>query len=127
MKKEPISCEELGESKPHLSHAIATDNLIFCSGQVPVDPETEKVVQGGIEKQTKQIFKNLEAILKSANSNLQKVVKVTVFLTDIDDYYPMTEVYSSFFPKNPPARSVIEVGDFADKDYKLEIELIANK
>lgn len=107
-----------------LSQAIRIDNLIFTSGLTARDPETGKFLGGDIEKQTERVMLNLKGILEAAGSSLDKVVKVTVFLTDIRDFEGMNKVYRNFFPNDPPARSTVEVSKLAI-DARVEIEMIA--
>jgi 2-iminobutanoate/2-iminopropanoate deaminase len=98
--------------------------LIFTSGAIARDPETRELTGGGIEKQTEQVILNLQEVLEAAGSSLDKVVKVTVFLTDIRDFEGMNKVYRKFFTKDPPARSTVEVSKLA-VDTRVEIEMIA--
>ena len=107
-----------------LSWAIEHDELLFVSGQVPFDLETGDVVGDGIREQTAKTLENVETVLKEAGCSLDDVLKTTVFLTDIDDFNGMNEVYSDYFSEPYPARSAIEVGDLA-ADIVVEIEAIA--
>jgi 2-iminobutanoate/2-iminopropanoate deaminase len=99
-----------GGSKPlaPYSPGIRTGNLVFTSGQVALDPSTGKLMEGGIEAETRQALTNLKAVLEAANSSLDDVVKVTVFLNDINDYGKVNEVYGTFFTQDPPARSAFQ-------------------
>ncbi len=107
------------------SQAISVNGLLFISGQLPVDPETGLFPEGGIKEQTEQSLKNLEAILKEVGSGLEQVVKTTVFLTDINDFTAMNEVYSNKFSGSIfPARSAVEVANLP-KNALVEIEAIA--
>ena len=124
MSKEAIHPATGGELVAPLSPGIKAGGFIYVSGQVPVDPETGEVVEGGIEEQTRQTIENIRAILEAGGSSLDKVVKCTVFLTDISEFSRMNEVYSNFFPSVPPARSTIEVSKLAI-DIKVEIEAVA--
>lgn len=106
------------------SQAVKTDSLIFVSGQIPVDPETGKLVDG-IEAQTKQVFENIKAVLKAAGSDLTNVVKVTVFLSDMDNFQVVNNIYSCYFTGSVlPARCAVEVGALP-KGSLVEIECIA--
>lgn len=107
-----------------LSHAIKIDNLIFTSGATARDSKTGNFIGGDIEEQTEQVLLNLKAVLEAAGSSLDKVVKVTVYLTDIRDFDGMNKVYRKFFPKEPPARSTVEVSKLAI-DARVEIEMVA--
>ena len=126
MTKEVINSKNL-KLKSYLSHAIVTSELIFCSGQVPKNPETGEIVNGDVKAQTKQVLVNVKLVLEAAGSSLDKAVKVTIFLTDLSGYSQMNEVYATYFPDNPPARACIEVSGLANDEYKVEIELIATK
>jgi 2-iminobutanoate/2-iminopropanoate deaminase len=106
------------------SQGILVDNFIFTSGQIPLDPVSNSLVLGDIKVQTKQVLENLGEILKSAGSGLDKVVKTTVFLKDMNDFPAMNEVYAQFFKENPPARSTVQVAKLP-KDVEIEIEAIA--
>ena len=99
-------------------------NLVFTSGQVPLVPETGAVVEGGIEDQTKQVFANLKAILEEAGSGLDKMIKTTCFLKDMNDFATVNEIYGSYFEGEFPSRSAIEVARLP-KDVLIEIEAIA--
>ena len=108
------------------NQAVITGSLVYTSGQIPIDPATGQVVAGGIKEQTEMVLKNLRAILEAAGSNLQKVVKTTVFLKDMNEFAAMNEVYGSFFQEKSlaPARSTIEVARLP-KDVRVEIEAVA--
>ena len=106
------------------SQAIGFGNLLFISGQIPVNPETGETIKGDIEDQTVQIMTNLNAILESAEMGLQDVVKTTIFLRKLEDYDRVNNVYKSYFKSNPPARSTVEVSRLP-KDADIEIEAIA--
>jgi 2-iminobutanoate/2-iminopropanoate deaminase len=90
------------------SQAVFSGGLLFCSGQIPIDPATGKMVEGGIEVQTARVLRNLAAVLKEGGASLQSVVKTTVYLADLSDFPVMNGVYGTFFPENPPARATIE-------------------
>ena len=102
-----------------------TNEFLFCSGQIGVNPETNNLVEG-IEAQTKQVLENLKAVLESEGSSLSKVVKTTVFLANIADYVTVNEIYATFFTDNKPARSAIGVSALP-KGALIEIEAIALK
>lgn len=105
------------------SQAIQVDNLIFTSGQIPLNAEGE-LINDDIQAATRQSLDNIIAILENAGSSLDKVVKTTVFLTDISNFGPMNEVYAEYFGDHKPARSCIEIGALP-KDAIVEIEVIA--
>jgi 2-iminobutanoate/2-iminopropanoate deaminase len=106
------------------SQAIVAGDLIFCSGQIPLDPATGEIVEGSIEEQTHQVLKNLRAVLESAGSGLEHVLKTTVFLKRMDDFAAMNAVYATYFPDAPPARSTVEVSRLP-RNVLIEIECIA--
>jgi len=104
--------------------AITHAGLVYCSGQIPLNPETMKVVDGGIEAQTEQVLKNLTAVLKAAGSDPSKVLKTTVFLSNLEDFPQMKAVYERAFGGHAPARSTVEVARLP-LDVRVEIECIA--
>lgn len=91
------------------SQGIRAGDFIFTAGQLGMDPATGKLVEGGVQAQARQALANLQAVLKAAGSSLDRVVKVTVFLQDINDFKAVNEVYAQFFTKDPPARSAVQV------------------
>ena len=131
MRKELISYEA---GHPHrtapppaigpYSQAIQIGDLLFVSGQVPIDPSTGAIVEGDIKAQAQQSLNNLKAILNAAGTNMGAVVKTTVFLADMNDFAAMNEVYAQFFQEPFPARSAVQVARLP-KDAKVEIEAIA--
>ncbi len=107
------------------AQAIKVGNLIFCSGQIALDPQTNQLVEGGIESQTKQVLNNLSQILKAAGVNLSDVVKTEIFLTKISDFQVVNEIYGTYFTNNPkPARQTVEVSNLP-KGALIEISCIA--
>jgi 2-iminobutanoate/2-iminopropanoate deaminase len=109
------------------SQALRVDNLIFTSGQIPLDPATQQVVSGGITEQTERVLQNLAAILEAAGSSLASAIKTTVFLKDFNDFAAMNAVYARYLaPQDvlPPARTTVEVSRLP-KDVLIEIELVA--
>jgi 2-iminobutanoate/2-iminopropanoate deaminase len=105
------------------SQAIKLGNLVFSSGQIPVDPATGAVVSGGFEQQSEQVMKNLAAVLEAAGSSLDKVVKTTCFITSMDDFAVFNKVYAAYIT-NAPARSCVEVSSLP-KGVSVEVEAIA--
>lgn len=99
-------------------------NLVITSGQIPIDPATENLVEGDIEVQTRQVFANLKAVLEAAGSSLDKIVKTTCFMDNMNDFAKMNEVYASFFSGDYPSRSAVEVAKLP-KGALIEIEVIA--
>ena len=106
------------------SQAIQIGDLLFVSGQVPIDPSTGAIVEGDIKAQSQQSLNNLKAILNAAGTNMGAVVKTTVFLADMNDFVAMNKVYAQFFQAPYPARSAVQVARLP-KDVKVEIEAIA--
>jgi 2-iminobutanoate/2-iminopropanoate deaminase len=106
------------------SQAIATDGLVFCSGQIGLDPSTGELVEGGVTEQADRALRNLGAVLDAAGLGYAQVVKSTVFLVDFADFPALNEVYRKFFPDPPPARSTIGVAALP-KGARVEIEVVA--
>lgn len=100
-------------------------NLVITSGQIPIDPATGNLVEGDIEVQTRQVFANLKAVLEAAGSSLDKIVKTTCFMDNMNDFAKMNEVYASFFSGDYPSRSAVEVAKLP-KGALIEIEVIAH-
>src|SRR5690348_3560606 len=98
--------------------------MVYCAGQIPLDPATGQIVSGGIAQQTEQVLKNLGAVLKACGSDLGRAVKTTVFLKDMNDFAAMNEVYGKHFGAMPPARSTVEVARLP-RDVRVEIEVVA--
>jgi 2-iminobutanoate/2-iminopropanoate deaminase len=107
------------------SQAVVSGGFVFTSGQLPMDHETGKFVEGGIQEEARQALKNAQAILEEAGTSLDKAVKVTVFLADIKDFAAFNEVYAGFFKENPPARSAYQVAALP-LGARVEIEMIAS-
>ena len=107
------------------SQAVVTGNMVFTSGQIPINPATGNVEAATIEEQTKQVCENLKAVLEAAGSSLEKAVKTTCFLADINDFAAFNAVYGDYFT-NKPARSCVAVKDLP-KGVKCEVEVIAEK
>ena len=106
------------------SQAVQAGNLLFVSGQVPIDPASGEVVQGDITAETQQVMKNLEAILQAAGSSFTQVVKCTIFIRDMGQFSAINEAYGQYFAENPPARETVEVSRLP-KDVNVEISCIA--
>lgn len=119
-----VSTESAPAAIGPYSQAIAIGNLLFVSGQLPVDPASGNLVEGDIGAMTRQIFQNLEKILLAGGSSLAEVVKTTVFLADLGDFQAMNAAYAEFFGENPPARSTIQVAALP-RAARIEIEAIA--
>ena len=106
------------------SQGIEGGSIVITSGQLPVDPVTGAFAEGGIAGQTRQSLTNVQAVLAQAGLTMENIIKTTVFLKDMNDFAAMNEVYATFFPENPPARSAVEVARLP-KDAMVEIEAIA--
>ena len=106
------------------SQAIKAGNMLFLSGQIPLDPKTGAMVEGGIVEQTRQVFANIEAILKAAGASFDNVVSATVFVADMNDFAKVNEVYATYFSSPAPARATVQVARLP-KDAKVEIQVTA--
>jgi len=124
MEREVIVTEKAPAAVGPYSQGIRVGDFVFTAGQLGLDPATGKLVEGGIEGQTRQALNNIAAVLEAAGSSLNRVVKTTVFLRDMGDFKAMNQVYSQFFAHKPPARSTVEVADLA-LGALVEIEAIA--
>jgi len=107
------------------SQAVRVGDLLFCAGQIPLDPATGQLVAGDIRAQTRQVLQNIQAILTSQKLTLKHVVKTTVFLTDLADFAAMNQVYAEFFTAEYPARSTVQVAALP-KGASVEIEVVAH-
>jgi 2-iminobutanoate/2-iminopropanoate deaminase len=108
------------------SQAIIAGDLVFCSGQIPLDPESGQLVDDGIEEQTRRVLDNLSALLAAAGSSLAQVVKTTIFLADMNDFQSVNGIYAEYFGGEPPARSTVQAARLP-RDVRVEIEAIALK
>ena len=104
-----IATEEAPGAVGPYSQGIAADGFVFTAGQIPINPASGRVEAETIEDQTRQVLTNVDAVLRAAGSGLDRVVKMTVFMTDLADFQAMNGVYAGFFPSNPPARSAVQV------------------
>ena len=123
MKK--IATEKAPQAIGPYSQAVASDNFVFTSGQIAIDPSTNQLTEDDIEKQTIRVLENIRHILIAAGTSMEKVVKTTVFLADINDFAKMNEVYEKYF-SHRPARSTVQVAKLP-KNAKIEIDVIAEK
>lgn len=124
MERTVVSTTSAPQAIGPYSQAIVAGGLVFASGQLPIDPATGALLDGDIGAMTRQIFANLAAVLAAAGTSLDRVVKVTVFLADLNDFQAMNAAYGEFFPANPPARSTVQVARLP-RDARVEIEAIA--
>jgi 2-iminobutanoate/2-iminopropanoate deaminase len=124
--KRIISTDKAPQMIGAYSQAIASDKLrmVFCSGQIAIDPESNNMIPGGIREQTERVIRNVEAVLNAAGSDMSRVLKVTVFLKSMDDFPDFNEVYAGFFGSSPPARATVEVSGLP-KSALIEMDAIA--
>jgi len=124
MKLNVIATEKAPAAIGPYSQAIQAGNLLFCSGQIPLDPQTGEIVAGDIRSQAEQVMKNISAVLSAAGAGFNDVVKVTIFLVEMKDFGVVNEVYGSYFSDHKPARSTVAVRELP-RGVQLEIEVIA--
>lgn len=122
--KEIVSTNSAPGAIGPYSQAIKANGMVFCSGQIPIDPATGEFVSDVVNEQTEQVLKNLSEVLKAAGASLDDVVKTTVFLADMNDFVEMNEVYGRFFSDNKPARATVQAAGLP-RGAKVEIECIA--
>ena len=122
--KEPVSTDGAPKAIGPYSQAIKANGLVFASGQIPLDPATGNIIEGGIADQTRRVLDNLKAVLEAAESSLDSVVRTTVYLLDLSDFAEMNEAYGNFFEEAPPARSTVQVSRLP-RDARIEIDVIA--
>jgi len=106
------------------SQAVQIGDMLYTSGQIPLNPQTMEIESDDVAAQTKQVMENIKAVLAAADTNLESVIKCTIFLADMNDFAKVNEVYGAYFTQNPPARSCVEVARLP-RDVKVEIECIA--
>jgi 2-iminobutanoate/2-iminopropanoate deaminase len=124
MERQVIHTNQAPKAIGPYSQAIRVGEFVFCAGQAGLDPATGNLVSGGIEAETRRTLQNLAAVLAAAGTSLERVVKTTVFLLDLNEFQRMNAVYAEFFPTDPPARSTVQVARLP-KDARVEIEVIA--
>jgi len=122
--KQTVQTEQAPKAIGPYSQAIKANGFVFASGQIPIIPETGEFVAGGIAEQTEQVIKNLSRVLEAAGSGLDRVVKTTVFLADMEEFVAMNEVYGKYFSEEPPARATVEAAGLP-RGARVEIEAIA--
>jgi len=122
--KETVTTENAPGAIGPYSQAVKAGGMVFCSGQIPIDPSTGEFVSQVVAEQTEQVLKNLSEVLKAAGTSLDNVVKTTVFLADMNDFGEMNEVYGRYFTDNKPARATVQAARLP-RDAKVEIECIA--
>ncbi|MDP2691828.1 MAG: RidA family protein [Candidatus Gracilibacteria bacterium] len=119
-----ISTDQAPKAVGPYSQAVKAGGFVFCSGQIAIDPVTQEVISGGVQEQTHRVMDNLQAVLEAAGSSLDQAVKVTIYLTNMDDFGVVNEVYGSYFADEPPARETVEVSRLP-KGVSIEISVIA--
>jgi len=124
MEKQVVNTDRAPAAIGPYSQALKVGEMVFVSGQIPIDPTTGDIVQGDIKAQTRQVLTNLNAVLKAAGSSLEEAVKTTVYITNMDEFAQVNEVYSEFFKDQPPARACVEVSRLP-KGVAIEIDAIA--
>lgn len=124
MRKRVATSARLPPPVGPYSSVVIADRLVFCSGLIPIDPATNELVSGPFEEQAKRVLENLRLLLEDVGSALNLVVKTTVFLTNLDDFGALNEVYAEYFTKDPPARTTVQVSRLP-KGAALEIEAVA--
>ena len=122
--KDVVATERGPKAIGPYSQAIRADGFLFVSGQIPLDPATQQLVAGDIQAQTERVLENLKGIVEAAGSSLDKVVRATVFLADMNEFAAMNEVYARYFRNQPPARSTVQVSRLP-RDVRVEIDVIA--
>lgn len=122
--KEIISTEQAPKAIGPYSQAVKHNGLVFCSGQIPLDPATGQLIEGGIEAQTVRVLESLGAVLRAAGASYETVLKTTIFVQDLNDFAVVNEVYGRYFPVDPPARATVQAARLP-RDVKVEIEAIA--
>jgi 2-iminobutanoate/2-iminopropanoate deaminase len=123
-KRTVVSTDQAPGAIGPYSQAIIAGELVFCSGQLPLDPSSGQLLTGSIEEQTRRVLDNLRAVLEEAGSSLKHVVKTTIFLADMNDFANVNAAYADYFEQEPPARSTVQVARLP-RDARVEIEAIA--
>ncbi len=124
--KKIINSEKAPKPVGPYSQAVQVGNMLFCSGQISIVPETDQVLTGDIETQTRQVMKNISAVLEKADYNWGHIVKTTIFLTNMNDFPKVNAIYAEAFKEAPPARSTVQVSGLP-KGVNVEIEVLAVK
>jgi 2-iminobutanoate/2-iminopropanoate deaminase len=121
---ESIQTDRAPQAIGPYSQAIKANGFIFASGQIPLDPSTMRIVEGGVEEQTGRVLDNLKAVLEAAGSSLDRVVKTTAYLADMNEFAAMNEIYAKYFGATKPARATVQVARLP-RDVRVEIDVVA--
>lgn len=122
--RKPIGTPDAPKAIGPYSQAIVHNGIAYLSGQIPLDPTTNQLVEGGVEEQTVRVLENLKAVLEACGSSLAQVLKTTIFLKDMSDFAKVNEIYGRYFSAEPPARATVEAARLP-RDVRVEIEAIA--
>ena len=125
MDKVVIHTNEAPKAIGIYSQGIKSDNFVFTSGQIPINPKSGKLIKGDFKSEVKQVLTNLNGVLKGGGSSLESAVKLTVFLTDLSHFSQVNEIFNEFFPDNPPARSAVQVSALP-MNARVEIEAVGH-
>lgn len=125
MDRQPIRTDRAPVPRGPYNQAIRVGDTIYVAGQIPVDPATNQVVEGGIEAQTRRVLDNIGAILDEAGASLDRVVKTTIFLVDVGEFAAMNAIYAEYFPGTAPARSTVQVAALPGTGVRLQVDAIA--
>jgi len=126
MERRVVHTDKVPPARVPLSQAITAGDWVFVSGQLGMEPKTGRLVEGGIKAETRQVCENLKAVLEAAGSSLDKVAKVTIYLTDLGEIMAMNEIFSEYFPKDPPARTTFQAAGLV-AGARVEIDAIASR
>ena len=124
MTKQTVHTDKAPKAIGPYSQAIIYNGIAYLSGQIPLDPASGQVVEGGIAEQTERVMRNLEAVLAAAGSSFKQVLKTTVFLADMAEFPKMNEVYAMYFPEHPPARATVQAAGLP-RGVRVEVECVA--
>jgi len=124
IKKQIVSTEAAPAAIGPYSQAVRANGFVFLSGQIPLDPSSGQMIEGGIEEQTRRVMENLRALLSAAGSSFDRVVRTTIYLVDLGDFQKVNEIYGGHFSKDPPARATVQVAALP-RGAKIEIDLVA--
>ena len=125
MDKVVIHTTEAPKAIGTYSQGIKSDNFVFTSGQIPINPKSGKLIKGDFKSEVKQVLMNLNGVLKGGGSSLQQAIKLTVFLTDLSHFAQVNEIFNEFFPDNPPARSAVQVSALP-MNARIEIDAVGH-